>query len=283
MLAPRQPAMYAPATPADERRMRTAQDHAAARLAVTVVTEPVWGWHGRTIGARVTAREGIGWLRVLCTPIHKRGGRQWTGTADADAALPDIPKPRLLRAVDWDVAPYAYRGELTEFVCEPVCSAQPTLTHELVLPETWWRTLRNDLDKVAAVTTGRVSLRQDFIDWLLPTYLGPGVGTTALSWTTAHCDCHWANLTLRRPLLLDWEDWGLAPTGLDAAMLYTYALLAPATAVKVRAAFTDLLDTPSGLFAQLLVLALLLRTTADGDNLDLVPVLHARRQQLLTG
>ncbi|MFI5800717.1 hypothetical protein [Streptomyces sp. NPDC051677] len=43
-------------------------------------------------------------------------------------------------------------------------------------------------------------------------------------WTTAHADVHWANLT--SPLrLLDWEAWGRAPEGFDAATLYAYSLL----------------------------------------------------------
>ncbi len=48
---------------------------------------------------------------------------------------------------------------------------------------------------------------------------------------------HWANLT--EPLcLLDWEGWGMAPEGFDAAALYAYALLQPDTAAaRVRTAF----------------------------------------------
>lgn len=53
---------------------------------------------------------------------------------------------------------------------------------------------------------------------------------------TAHSDVHWANLMASPLRILDWEGWGRAPEGFDAATLYAYTLLQPNTAAHVREA-----------------------------------------------
>ncbi|MEV6841345.1 hypothetical protein AB0N17_43975 [Streptomyces sp. NPDC051133] len=102
-----------------------------------------------------------------------------------------------------------------------------------------------------------------------------GIPAPAVScWTTAHADVHWANLT--EPLrLLDWEGWGMAPEGFDAATLYAYSLLQPDTAARVRTAF-PVLGSPAGLAAEATVCAQLLQTVARGDNLVLEGELRRR-------
>ncbi|MFH8407183.1 phosphotransferase [Streptomyces sp. NPDC018019] len=63
-------------------------------------------------------------------------------------------------------------------------------------------------------------------------------------WATAHGDLHFANLTADGPVILDWEGWGIAPYGYDAALLYVYSLLVPATAARIKQEFADVLDSP---------------------------------------
>ncbi|WP_374204442.1 hypothetical protein [Streptomyces pseudogriseolus] len=102
------------------------------------------------------------------------------------------------------------------------------------------------------------------LDRLLP---GDRTAPAVSCWTTAHADVHWANLT--EPLrLLDWEGWGMAPEGFDAATLYAHSLLQPDTAARVRTAF-PVLGSPAGLAAEAAVCAQLLQTVARGDNLVL--------------
>ncbi|MFD9537016.1 hypothetical protein [Streptomyces sp. NPDC060010] len=48
----------------------------------------------------------------------------------------------------------------------------------------------------------------------------------------------------RGPHILDWEGWGRAPYGYDAATLYVYALLVPETAARIRTQLTPVLDRP---------------------------------------
>ncbi|MFH8751832.1 hypothetical protein ACH4GK_33205 [Streptomyces rimosus] len=82
---------------------------------------------------------------------------------------------------------------------------------------------------------------------------------------------HLANLTADGPVIMDWEGWGIAPYGYDAALLYVYSLLAPATSARVQHEFADLLDSPNGQAAQLIVAAELLQSASRGDHPELVP------------
>ncbi|MFJ5064682.1 hypothetical protein ACIP96_35370 [Streptomyces nigra] len=95
-----------------------------------------------------------------------------------------------------------------------------------------------------------------------------GIPAPAVScWTTAHADVHWATLT--EPLrLLDWEGWGRAPEGYDAATLYAYTLLQSDTAACVRTVF-PILGSRAGVAAEATMCAQLLQTVARGDNLVL--------------
>jgi hypothetical protein len=104
------------------------------------------------------------------------------------------------------------------------------------------------------------------MDRAIPEFVGiPAPAVTC--WTTAHGDLYWANLT--SPLrLLDWEGWGRAPERFDAATLYAYSLLRPATAAHVRTV-SPVLGSPAGLAAEAAVCAMLLQTVACGDNLTL--------------
>ncbi|MER5917210.1 hypothetical protein ABT124_44470 [Streptomyces sp. NPDC001982] len=171
----------------------------------------------------------------------------------------------------------AYRAELSARVDEPVLSGEPVLQRGLRLPGSWWAALTCALGKVAAVATDRVAVRQPYMDRAIPEYVGIPAPAT-VSWATAHGDLHWANLT--SPLqILDWEGWGRAPQGFDAATLYAYALLQPDTAARVRSVF-PVLGSPAGLAAEATVCAQLLQTVSRGDNLALEPPLRDWAEEL---
>jgi hypothetical protein len=63
---------------------------------------------------------------------------------------------------------------------------------------------------------------------------GPDLDTTIEQWVPAHADFAWANLTAPDCWILDWEDWGLAPRGLDSAMLWAASLAVPGLAEQVH-------------------------------------------------
>ncbi|AVH61811.1 hypothetical protein [Streptomyces dengpaensis] len=264
--------MYSPPPDPDtERRMRA--HHASAARALDVRTEQgseFWGWAGRTLGAPArTAAGEPAWLRLVAAPEDKASGKLWDGALDAQHAFGDLDghRPALLGVHDAFDDTTAYRAELSARVEEPVLSDDPVLQHELQLPDTWWEDLAGTLEKVAAVDTGRVAVRQQYMDRAIPQFLGiPAPAVTR--WTTAHADLHWANLTGSPLQALDWEGWGQAPEGFDCATLYAYTLLRSDTAARVRAAF-PVLGSPAGLAAEATVCAQLLQTVDRGDNLIL--------------
>ncbi|MFC4906653.1 hypothetical protein [Actinomadura gamaensis] len=82
-----------------------------------------------------------------------------------------------------------------------------------------------------------------------------------------HGDLRWTNLTTRTPFLLDWEFWGLAPAGTDAATLYCTSLLVPDLAATIHDRYRHLLAIPDGRIAQLGI-CLQLRRHPDIGDLD---------------
>ena len=69
---------------------------------------------------------------------------------------------------------------------------------------------------------------------------------TGYEWVPAHADLNWANLTCPECWILDWEDHGLAPPGLDAATLWISSLAVPTLAERVCWERRSDLETRSG-------------------------------------
>jgi hypothetical protein len=150
------------------------------------------------------------------------------------------------------------------------------------LPQRWWTALRSALYDIGAVHTDRVGIQQGFLDWVMPRYLGTTIDTVApASWATAHGDFHYANLCAPDLCLFDWEGWGTAPRGYDAAMLHSHSLLVPYAAERVRRELGYILDTPDGHFAELTVISELLHAAARGVSPLPVQPLRQRAAHLL--
>jgi aminoglycoside phosphotransferase (APT) family kinase protein len=141
-------------------------------------------------------------------------------------------------------------------------SVSDVLTADPRLPDRWWERLRDSLATLRTVPTRRINHDQASVSRRAQALLGQPVRVER--WETVHGDLHWGNLM--RPFgMLDWELWGRGPAGTDAATLFLYALPVPAVAVRVRAVFTDVLDTPVGRVAELVVAARMLARIAGGD------------------
>ena len=111
----------------------------------------------------------------------------------------------------------------------------------------------------------------------MPRYLGIAhADWTSAPWTNAHGDFHFANLCAPRLTILDWEGWGLAPTGYDAAMLHAYSLLTPATAIQIRHELSHLLNSTAGRYAELVAITDLLHAASQGAHPQLTEALHQR-------
>ncbi|MFE4830262.1 phosphotransferase family protein [Streptomyces sp. NPDC056672] len=211
----------------------------------------------------------------MSAPQDKATGKIWEGNRKA-AELFDgrVTKPALYDAVEEIKDGNVYLSELSQYVDEQICSPSPVLSPNAgVFPDRWWGSLRADLDYVAKVSTDRVAVRQEWADRSVPRFLDmPAPQIT--EWETAHGDLHPANLTAGTPYLLDWEGFGRAPVGYDAAMLLVYSLLAPGFTQRIRETF-PVLETEPGRVAQIIVVTELMQSASRGDYPELVPALQA--------
>lgn len=263
--------------------MRENLAHAAAVLSTEVAGEPVFGWYLRSIGSQVEhAYHGTCWLRVHSEPFATATGESWTGAADAEV-ITGVAKPRLLAETEWDDHGYGrrQRGELTTFIADQPASMDETVTGALDVPDPWWWDLRRSLDRVAATVTARQRTTQEEITRRLRVFWGDAARSEVDHWECAHGDLHWRNLTAPGLVLLDWEMWGLAPRGYDAATLLCHSLLHPPTARRVMEEFSQVLDTPDGRVSQLAVAARILLRAEQGEYDALVQPLHDHVSGLL--
>jgi hypothetical protein len=273
----------APEDPRTAARMNAAFRRACTLLAVAPTRDrQQWGWRGRTLSRPVHTGAGPAWLRVAGARHHQIDPTFWDGTLAATNLPTGIPRPRLRAHRDWVDDPYRYRAELHDPAPAPPVSPSAILEETARVPAGWYNQLRDALDLLSTVDTERHTISQQYLHTVMPRYLDGPVDSTVPAWSTAHGDLHFANLCAPTFTMLDWEGWGLAPAGYDAAMLHTYSLLVPDTAHQVYTAFADILDTPTGRFAQQAVVCELLHSTTRGANLALAGALHHQAGQLST-
>jgi hypothetical protein len=253
---------------------------AAQQFTVTLTGPPAYGWRDRSTGAAAATSSGEPrWLRAVTEDTRWAHGDFWTGNADANT-ITGIPKPVVLGITEWQEGPRRVRAELMTLIPGHPVSPAGTLTSTPRLPHAWFAALRRSLDILAATPTTRVCVDRDTLTRRIRTRLGIETDPATLTWTTAHGDLHWANLHAPRLAVLDWEGWGQAPAGLDAATLYCYSLTEPATARRVRTVFRDILTTPAGITAQQYVIARLLDRADTGDHPQLTAPLQTLARTL---
>lgn len=267
------------------RRMQAAHAYARRIFRADLVAggTEAWGWQGRSLGMPVTTSEGLAWLRIGSGPTDQIIETFWNGAVDAEWQLPSaIPRPRLLRWHEWSDRGWAHRGELYEHADSDPVAPHATISVAPKLPATWWSAVRTSLGGITTVKTTRLTVEPGFLAWAMPHYLGASFGDySGLPWTTAHGDFHFANLCAPRLHVLDWEGWGLAPPGYDAAMLHSYSLLVPETAAQIHQELSHLLNGPHGRFAERVVITELLHGVTQGANQILTEPLRLRVASIL--
>lgn len=251
---------------------------AAEHFGLTVSGSPAWGWRDRSIGALAAGAGRQDWLKVVTEDIRWAHGDWWTGSSDANV-INGITKPVVLATAEWAEGPRRIRAEVTTLVPGHPCSPTDILTAGLDLPEQWWLELRRSLEAVAATQTSRQCVEAGQLATRVRRF-GVETDISTLRWETAHGDLHWANLFQPQFAIIDWEWWGRGPAGLDAATLYCYSLLMPATAQRVHDTFRSVLSSPQGAIAQLYACARLLSRAERGDHPQLSPPLHHYGEQL---
>lgn len=192
----------------------------------------------RSLGGRT----GRGtWVRIERRGFERIGPQGWNGT-EAAAVLQGVAMPEWYQGLAWRAPgePVMWRADELELVPSPSVGKGALVLEDPGLPDAWWEALNASLDALASQQTPRiatpdtVTITQEQVTQTLGEVF-PGVANTWIErWTPAHADLTWANVMGPEFSLIDWEDWGMAPRGLDAATLWGNALAVPGLADRVH-------------------------------------------------
>lgn len=262
-----------PADQAHRRRLTDAHVDAASNLGCVLDQGWRWGWYDRSVsGSAMRAGQKV-WIRTVTEQSQWVDMLFWTGNLEANKIV-GVPKPIVLDSSETRDKDRWFRTEVMTLVDQAPASPIPAATTPPAVDEAWLEQLRMSLETLAATSTTREAKDQDDVTQQLREYFGERIDPQVERWVAAHGDLHWANVTTPSLVILDWEQWGLAPYGYDIATLYCHSLLVPETAATIRHRFMHVLDSPDGRRAQLLAIARMLSRTRMGDYTDLVLPLH---------
>jgi hypothetical protein len=238
-------------------------------------------------GSPVMFRGERAWLRVSPFLENEMDETAWRGTADA-ARIEGLSAPSLLARIEWSnphPVPVTVSAEILTLVTDPAAAAGRFLHQAPQLDASWFADLRRSLDALGSWPTGR-RLRVHDAEYygrlLHVMYAGAVPDKVRPELGTEHVDLVWGNVTAPRFQIIDMEHWCLAVRGYGAACLYLTAMSVPAVAEQVHEALPDVLDCPSGRYAQLVAAALILRDlTRLPDPDGLAARLHRHTRTLL--
>ncbi|MGB9369248.1 MAG: hypothetical protein WCE79_24880 [Xanthobacteraceae bacterium] len=252
------------------------------RLGVTAFGDPLLSYTRKAIGAVTVAPDGTrSWVKVSAlrgTPSH------WERECELSPVVVGVPRPRLIAHRAWVTDDRQWLALQTTLSKSPVVEHSHWAgTRASRVGDPWITQLRMALAAVAGLRTQRRLVTPDAVAETIRRQFGPDVPQTADRWTVAHGDLSWSNITTPDLELLDWESWGLAPHGFDAAKLVAFSCASPALVTRLERAFADVLATPSGKVARLFVLASILGQMDNGWlNPDYRDSIEAMARRVLT-
>jgi len=237
----------------------------------------------RSVGA-VSSRGT--WLRIEARLTSKIAAQGQSGNGmEAADLLHGISKPAWYRAVSWRDPADDTIWRVDEVELVPVAPVQRgPLRDDVELADEWWTALNRSLDALAGQYTTRVAtpdterITQDLVTSVIERALPRQVDTEISEpWTPAHADLNWANLTGPEFWILDWEDHGMAPRGLDSANLWVSSLTVPKLANRVYRERRRDLETRPGRLMALFCLSKLLNDSSLPDRLREVSTSEAAK------
>lgn len=226
------------------------------------------------------------WVRIEARPLAKIAAQGQAGNGmEAADVLRGIAKPAWYRAVSWrdHDEEVIWRADEVELVTAPPVQRGP-LRGDMFLSDAWWTALNASLDALASQHTTRVAtpdteaITQTLVTREIERAFPGQVDTTIREgWTPAHADLNWSNLTGPEFWILDWEDHGMAPRGLDSANLWASSLTVPELAERVRHERRADLATRPGKLMALFSAAKILNDSSIPDELREVTTREAEK------
>lgn len=260
--------------------LRMAHSRALVDFGLDAIGRVRFGWRDRSIGSVVERAGTRHWLRVVWARRDWARSAWWTGNQDA-STIAGVEKPRLLDARAWEEGPLVYRAELMSLLPGRACAPTAVLQRTPGLDEAWWVELERSLDRVSATATDRTLLDSEIMRRRITVFFGVDLDIDERDWRPSHGDLHWNNLHREPFAIADWESWGLAPQGYDAAFLLGHSLAVPHVAEQIARRFRRDLETEGGVISQLYVLTKLLTRADAGEHGELVPAIHRHVGRLL--
>lgn len=189
------------------------------------------------------------WVRIELRGLERLDAQGWG--LEAAAVLRDVPAPAWHSGISWYDA-----GRGAVWRADEIDAVDQTpigrTSAACALPESWWKSLRAALEALARHKVTRRAtpdcepITQERISSGIERVFPGRVNTAITTWTPAHADLNWSNITGPELRMLDWEDWGVAPQGLDAARLWFASLAEPALAAKVTKYLDPVLASRDG-------------------------------------
>ncbi|MFF2142129.1 hypothetical protein [Kitasatospora sp. NPDC058190] len=239
----------------------------------------------RTVGA---CTDRGSWIRVERRPWARAREQGWGGV-EAAAVLAGVAMPRWVGSVQWrDTDDGAiWRADETSLLPDSPIGTT-VLAADPELPGGWWKALNASLDALAAQPTVRLAtpdtepITQRLVDQVIRSAFPLAVNTRVVSWSAAHADLNWANVTGPEFCVFDWEDWGAAPRGLDSASLLAASFAVPALADRVRRERRADLESRDGMVMRLFILAKIAGPHAHPDDPRVAPARNEAEQLIDT-
>ena len=226
----------------------------------------------RSLGGRT---DRATWVRIERRGFERIGPQGWNGT-EAAAVLQGVAMPEWYRGVAWREPgePVMWRADELELIASPSVGNGALVLEDPDLPDTWWEALNASMDALVEQQTPRiatpdtVTITHEVVTQALAEVFPHLADTRIERWTSAHADLTWANVMGPEFSIIDWEDWGMAPRGLDAATLWGNALAVPALADRVHHERSADLESRDGKLMSLFFLSKIVGPHAyEGDPL----------------
>ncbi|GAA4952450.1 hypothetical protein GCM10023205_12040 [Yinghuangia aomiensis] len=212
------------------------------------------------------------WVRIERRPDARIDGQGWG--VETAAAITGVAMPTWRASTSWRGADGAmwHADECDLVPGSPVKRGGRLLT-DPGLSEEWWSVFGASMDALRVQPTTRVAtpdtvrVNQDHVSETIARAFPEAGDTSVRTWRAAHADLNWANIAGPACMIFDWEDWGLAPEGLDAATLWGESLAVPSLAARVWAERREDLESHDGRVMRLFTLAKVIAYGSDDDPL----------------
>jgi hypothetical protein len=205
----------------------------------------------KSIGLRVRGRDDAeSWVKISGADTQPD---EWARQGELTAnSISGVHKPSILREIEWNADGKSwYALQLTLAPSPAVCETPWIAGPSRMIDDRWLGELKHAIDRVSELPLTRWLVHPGRVARVIGERFGGKAPQAIDEWRTAHGDMNWSNLTAPNLMLLDWERWGAAPRGFDAATLLAFSFRDPALFRRIEAMFAHDLDTPTGVVARL--------------------------------